>query len=90
MQERCVAVPCAICLYLGLGARPTTSSVGLRTAIPALLTASPAQRWEARDDGDPHVVVAACPEHVVDVYRGRLAGVAMAWRVGEGRFALTP
>jgi hypothetical protein len=29
------------------------------------------------------LVVPACPEHVVDVYRGRIPGIRMAWRLGE-------
>lgn len=73
--------PCAICLYLDLQPRSTNNTVGLRTAVPALLAASPAQRWEAGAGEAPHIVVAACPEHVVDIYRGRLAGVDMAWRI---------
>ncbi|MCC6381555.1 MAG: hypothetical protein IT304_03555 [Dehalococcoidia bacterium] len=84
-----MADPCAICLYLGLRPRPTTSTIGVRTALPALLAASPAQRWDACDGQSPHVVVAACPEHVVDVYRGRLAGIDMAWRIAPVA-ALTP
>jgi len=32
---------------------------------------------------DAHGASAArlCPEHVVDVYRGRIDGVTMAWRI---------
>jgi hypothetical protein len=33
-------------------------------------------------EGDErHLVVHACPEHVVDVYRGRIQGMRMAWKL---------
>ena len=72
---------CAICLYFGEEPRPATGSVGLLTRVPALIEAA-LDRIGASADGE-HVVVAGCPEHVVDVYRERVPGVRMAWRLGE-------
>lgn len=70
---------CAICLHLGLAPRISTGSIGLLSSSPTLRRA--AVDHIADNNGVAHVVVNACPEHVVDVYRGRLQGVRMAWRV---------
>ncbi|MEX0784751.1 MAG: hypothetical protein WD557_19110 [Dehalococcoidia bacterium] len=73
---------CAVCDLLGNDPRPTTSTIGLNTSLPSLI----AHARERLDDGEganAHVVVPVCPEHVVDVYRGRVAGVSMAWRVAS-------
>jgi len=66
---------CTICRHLGLPPRMTTSVIGIRTRIAELV-------WCAQDRiGAGHVMVAACDEHVVKVYRGELAGMQMAWQV---------
>lgn len=70
---------CAVCMHLGLPPRISTGSIGLLSSSPALLRAAVDHIGDY--DGVAHVVVNACPEHVVDVYRGRLQGVRMAWRV---------
>jgi hypothetical protein len=73
---------CAVCDVLGDIPRPTTSTIGLNTSLPGLI----AHARERLDDGATtaaHVVVSVCPEHVVDVYRGRVDGVSMAWRVAS-------
>ena len=70
---------CAVCMHLGLPPRIATGSIGLLSSSPALRRAAVDHLGD--HDGVPHVVVNACPEHVVDVYRGRLHGVRMAWRV---------
>jgi hypothetical protein len=77
---------CAICEHLALTPRASTGSVGLLTNAPGIVAL-------AIDDlgisaGTRHVVVPACPEHVVDVYRGRIEGVRMAWRLGQGEAAV--
>ena len=71
--------PCAICNQLGEPASPTRTVLGLRTGDLGLIAraitdfgAIGAQR---------HVLLPVCPEHAVDVYRGRIAGVEMAWRL---------
>jgi hypothetical protein len=74
---------CAICIYLELPPRDATGTVGLMTAEPSLVDASLDTMGEVA--GDTHVIVHACPEHVVDVYRGRIEGVRMAWRLCEDR-----
>lgn len=72
---------CAICEYLSEPARTATGSLGLLTDAQALLDA--ALDRLGGTGADQHVVVPACPEHVADVYRGRIRGVRMAWRLGE-------
>ena len=74
---------CAICLYLELPPRDATGTVGLMTAESSLLDSALDNMGEVA--GDTHVIVHACPEHVVDVYRGRVDGVRMAWRLCEDR-----
>lgn len=69
---------CAICLHLNEDPRGTAGTVGLLTAAPTILRAAIDHIGEIGLES--HVVVHACPEHVVDVYRGRVAGVRMAWR----------
>lgn len=70
---------CAICQHLSTTPRIATGTVGLLTAVPSLLNAA-VDRYVAAGP-EQHVVVNACPEHVVDVYRGRIEGVKMAWRL---------
>ena len=63
--------PCAICIDFSLPPRETTNTISVATERPSI--------------GDHHVATVGdlpvCPEHAVDVYRGRVPGVAMAWRV---------
>ncbi|MCC7088099.1 MAG: hypothetical protein M9925_02095 [Chloroflexi bacterium] len=72
---------CALCIYLEVPLRQATGTVGLLTSVPVLLD------WKLDDlgenAGESHIIVPACPEHVVDVYRGRVEGVRMAWRLAE-------
>ena len=72
---------CAICEYLSEPPRNAAGSVGLLTDAQVLLDA--ALDTLGGSGKDRHVVVPACPEHVVDVYRGRIDGLRMAWRLGE-------
>ena len=72
---------CAICQHLALPQREVAGTVGLLTREPGIV-AQAIDRFGA-SGGDEHVLVAACPEHVVDVYRERIPGVKMAWRLGE-------
>jgi predicted secreted protein len=72
---------CALCLHLEVPPRQATGTVGLLTSAPALLDAALDRLAEIA--GESHVIVHACPEHVVDVYRGRIEGVRMAWRLAE-------
>jgi hypothetical protein len=79
-METALVQECAICRHLGLDPRATVSSLGLRTAISGLIEASTA-RFDDGRDSEAHVLVPVCPEHVVDIYRGRVAGMSMAWRM---------
>ena len=71
---------CAVCCYLRLEPRQASGTIGLSTAIVPLIELS----LERLDNGmgtEAHILAPVCPEHVVDIYRGRLDGVAMAWRL---------
>jgi hypothetical protein len=72
---------CALCIYLEVPPRQATGTVGLLTSAPKLLDLKVDDLGE--NSGEPHIIVHACPEHVVDVYRGRVEGVRMAWRLAE-------
>lgn len=72
---------CAICLHFAEEPRAATGSVGLITRVPILLESALDTLGQSAEGH--HVVVPACPEHVVDVYRERVSGVRMAWRLGE-------
>jgi hypothetical protein len=71
---------CAICDHLGLERRLTTSILGIETRLPDIFSAATG-RVAAAAAGPSHVLVPMCPEHVVDVYRERVPGVTMAWRI---------
>jgi hypothetical protein len=74
---------CAICQHLGVPPRDGTGTVGLLTSAPTIVQEAIDNLGESSDN-EQHIVVYACPEHVVDVYRGRIAGVRMAWRLDAG------
>jgi hypothetical protein len=71
---------CAVCIYLCLDPRGASGTVGVNTSI-AELVESAVQRLDGSGNEVAHVLVAVCPEHVVDIYRDRLDGVSMAWRL---------
>jgi hypothetical protein len=72
---------CVICKHLSLPIRTATGTVGLITSQSTIV--SFATEHLGREGDEDHVMVPACPEHVVDVYRGRVDGVRMAWRLGD-------
>jgi hypothetical protein len=71
---------CAVCHYFGLEALATTSTLGVNTALSFLVGEALEVLSEA-PGSEPHIVLAVCPEHVVDIYRDRLPGVSMAWKL---------
>jgi hypothetical protein len=73
---------CAICLYMSCDPKSASGAVGLNTAIPELVSGA----LERLDPGgaEAHIMLAVCPEHVVDIYRERVDGVRMAWRLPVG------
>jgi len=83
---------CAICRHTGRAPRSTMNVVVVATALPDLLEGRVGGQGSERQG---EVAIAACPEHVVEVYRGRVEGVRMVlstpierrWRtpVGAGR-----
>ncbi len=80
---------CAVCAYLCLEPAAASGEVGIWTCLPPLVEA--ATREYAGGDGEErHVMVHVCPEHVVDIYRGRLPGVRMAWRMQPEPAASAP
>lgn len=72
---------CAICQHLALPPRNAAGTVGLLTGAPTILCA--ALDTLGVTETESHIVVNACPEHVVDVYRGRIEGVRMAWKLAS-------
>ena len=73
---------CTVCRYLGLEPRQTSSTVGVNTALGPLL-GDALDRLSEGQHGEAHVVLPVCPEHVVDIYRDRLPGVSMAWKLAS-------
>ena len=71
---------CEICRYLRLEPRSANGAIGLTTAIQPLVAAA-LDRLDSGLGTEAHVMLAVCPDHVVDIYRGRVDGVAMAWRL---------
>ena len=80
---------CVICRHLGTTPRQAAGSVGLLTSIDSIVRNAP-ERLDGGGGPDAHVVVPTCPEHAVDVYRGRVAGVAMAWKFAATTAAPVP
>lgn len=72
---------CALCIYLEVPLRQAAGTVGLLTSAPVLLGLKLDDLGE--NAGESHIIVHACPEHVVDVYRGRVDRVRMAWRLAD-------
>jgi len=69
---------CAICRHFHQEPRLTAHFIGLATRVDSIVRSA----LERLDDGagtEAHVMSPVCPEHVIDVYRGRVPGVAMAW-----------
>jgi hypothetical protein len=71
---------CTICQHLQTAGGGATSLIGLVTSLECILAAAQA-RLEDGDQDKPHVMAYVCAEHVVAIYRGRVPGVTMAWRV---------
>lgn len=71
---------CAICRYLAVPPSDGTGTVGLLTSAPTIVQEA-IDNLGVSSENEQHIVVYACPEHVVEVYRGRIAGVRMAWRL---------
>ncbi len=71
---------CAVCAYLGLDPSPSSGEVGLWTSLPAIVAAAN-QVFPSAPAGEHHVMLAVCNEHVVEIYRDRIPGLRMAWRL---------
>ena len=71
---------CGVCLSLDLEPRTSSGSIGIWTSNPSLI-AGASEQFGGAPDGDQHVVVAVCPEHVAEIYRGRIPGMTMAWKL---------
>lgn len=71
---------CGVCLSLNLEPRLSSGSIGVWTSNQSLIERS-SQQLGAAADGEQHVVVAVCPEHVAEIYRGRIPGMTMAWKL---------
>lgn len=73
--------PCALCIAQAAEPALAKTPVGLLTRRADLLRHAVQRLGEV--DGATHALIPVCPEHVVDVYRGRVPGVRMAWRLGQ-------
>jgi hypothetical protein len=71
---------CAICEHLGDEPRQTDSVVGVLTELPFLIRRASA-RLDTGAGGMAHVLLPTCPAHAVELYRGRVPGASMAWRL---------
>ena len=71
---------CVICRHFNQADGGRTSLIGLTGNVDFLLDGAQTRLDDGAQDL-PHVLAHVCPEHVVAVYRGRVPGVAMAWRV---------
>ena len=71
---------CGVCLSLNLEPLPSSGSISVWTSSQALIERS-SEQLGAAPDGAQHVVVAVCPEHVAEIYRGRIPGMTMAWKL---------
>ena len=78
---------CAICRAEGQPPQHTANSIGLLTSRFDILSGAAHRYGEV--EGETHVLVPVCPGHVVDVYRGRVPGVRMAWRLGPDESGTT-
>ncbi len=70
---------CELCRYLLLEPRRAAGTIGLNTSIAPLVAAA-VLRFDQGGSAEAHVLLPVCPEHVVDIYRGKIQGVTMAWR----------
>jgi len=70
---------CAICRHFEMAGSRSTSLIGLITDVECILDSAQA-RLDDGPEGRQHVMANVCPEHVVDIYRGRVPGVTMAWQ----------
>lgn len=77
---------CAVCLCLNLPPGAASGHVGVWTSRSDLVSQA-AGTLSPGPDGQMHVLVPVCPEHVVDIYRDRIEGVRMAWRFGAATAA---
>jgi hypothetical protein len=74
---------CVICRHLELEPQLTPNVLGLSTTVDSIVRAASSRL----DDGSArraHVLAPVCPAHVIDIYRGRIAGVRMAWKARSG------
>ncbi|MBI5946565.1 MAG: hypothetical protein HY875_00310 [Chloroflexi bacterium] len=65
--------PCAICHHEGADPPESGHLLCLSTTLDHLVSQA------AGREGDG-ILLPVCPTHAVDIYRGRLPGVTMAWQ----------
>jgi hypothetical protein len=71
---------CALCEHLALDPRPADNAIGVRTSSTLVIDRAQ-DRYTRSADGRTHILVPVCAEHAADVFRGRIEGVEMAWRL---------
>lgn len=80
---------CGVCLSLALEPRKASGSIGVWTSSTPLIERASDDLGVA-PDGERHIVVAVCPEHVAEIYRGRIPGMTMAWKLSPNQGMALP
>lgn len=65
--------PCAVCRHESADRPESGHLLCLATALEHLVSQAVGREGTG-------ILVSVCPAHAVDIYRGRLPGVAMAWQ----------
>jgi len=71
---------CSLCEHLALDPRPAENAIGVRTSSASVIDRAH-DRFARSADGRTHILMPVCAEHAADVFRGRIAGFEMAWRL---------
>ncbi|MCL4230288.1 MAG: hypothetical protein KJ053_01780 [Dehalococcoidia bacterium] len=70
---------CVICRHIGGEGGGAVNLIGLETDHEGVV-AGATRRLGPVGSGRAHVLAHVCSQHVVEIYRGRVPEVAMAWR----------
>lgn len=79
-EESELSLDCVICHHFSPDGGGAINLIGLATSVEGIIAGS-SRRIDSERHGAAHVMAHVCSQHVVEIYRGRVPGVAMAWRV---------
>lgn len=74
-----MSMDCVICHNMGGEGGGSINLVGIETSNENVV-AGAARRLGSVGESRAHVLARVCSQHVVEIYRGRVPGVTMAWR----------